>query len=198
MESNRRRSRAEIDNLRGSDSELLQKAKEGDDAAFHELVDRYASSMFRLAFALVGNGADAEDVVQETFVGAFQRMASFRGKSSVKTWLLRILSKQAARCHRRRSRNRAVPAGELLNGSQVLRDRIGGGQADETTDVRLDMTEIIGKLSMKHGQVLVLRELEGMSYSEIAEALGVPRGTVESRLFRARQELKKQLAGYLP
>ena len=76
--------------------------------------------------------------------------------------------------------------------------RAADASADDRIDARLDILETIGALSTPHQQVVVLRELEGMSYAEIAEVLNVPRGTVESRLFRARQELKKRLRGYLP
>jgi RNA polymerase sigma-70 factor (ECF subfamily) len=198
MEQARRHSRSESDHLQGTDSELLRKAQHGDDAAFHELVDRYAGSLFRLAVALVGNEADAEDVVQETILGAFRHMGAFQRRSSVKTWLFRILSKRAARCHRSRRRHPTVPFRETSEASELTPGHAADASAADRIDTRLDILETIGALSTPHQQVVVLRELEGMSYAEIAEVLNVPRGTVESRLFRARQELKKRLRGYLP
>ena len=178
-----------------TDPKLLQMASEGDAAAFHELVDRHAASLFRLARAMTGNAADAEDVMQETFLGAFQRMSSFQGRSSVRTGLVGILSRQAARSHRWRLRRPAVAFEEV---AEEPRARAGqASDASRASDARMDVGEALGRLSSEHRQVLVLREVEGMTYAEIAEVLGVPLGTVESRLFRARQELKEQLSDYL-
>ena len=175
--------------LHASDLELLQMATDGDAAAFHELVDRHAASLFRLARAMTANAADAEDVMQETFLGAFQQMSSFQGRSSVRTWLVGILSRQAARSHRWRLRRPSVALEGLAE-----EPRTGPG---ETSDARMDVGAALSRLSAEHRQVLVLREVEGMTYAEIAQVLGVPLGTVESRLFRARQELKGQLSDYL-
>ena len=173
-----------------TDAQLLQKAGTGDTAAFHELVERHAASLYRLAHALMGNTDDAEDVMQETFLGAFQNMSSFQGRSSVRTWLVGILTRQAARRHRWRLRRPAVALDDLAQDARA-------GEQQGASDARLDVTEALGRLSAEHRQVMVLREVEGMTYAEIAQALGVPLGTVESRLFRARQELKEHLSDYL-
>ena len=177
---------------RRTDEELVAAAAQGDDRAFHDLVDRHADRLFRLAFRLVSNSADAEDVVQETLMGAFRHLGRFRGRSTVRTWLSGILVRQAARCLRRRGRRRAAALPE----SEGLADRARDVAAD--TGRRLDIGGALRELSPEHREVVVLREYEGMSYAEIAEALAVPRGTVESRLFRARQQLKVILRGYLP
>jgi RNA polymerase sigma-70 factor, ECF subfamily len=179
--------------LCASDFELLQRAKEGQAAAFHELVDRHAAGLYRLACALTGQSAEAEDVMQETFLGAFQRMGSFKGRSSVKTWLVGILTRQAARHHRRRLRRPAVRLEQLASEPASERPE----QAVDAPDRSMDVAEALGRLSAEHRQVLVLREVQGMSYAEIAQALSVPLGTVESRLWRARQEMKAYLADYL-
>ena len=157
-----------------------------DEAAFHEMVERYANEMFRLAVSLVGNATDAEDVLQETFAGAFQAMPDFEGRSSVRTWLSRILVKQAAKWCRRRKVRRTV----------VL-DASAPGPSQEQ-GLRMDVLGSLETLTPEHREVIVLREFQSMSYEEIAEVLGVPRGTVESRLFRARQELRDRLGAYLP
>jgi RNA polymerase sigma-70 factor (ECF subfamily) len=174
--------------LCASDFELLRRARRGETTAFHELVERHAANLYRLACALTGDSAEAEDVMQETFLGAFQRMGTFRGRSSVKTWLVSILNRQAARHHRRRMRHPALPFEEPFEQPA----------AEHAADTRMDVAEALGRLSPEHRQVLVLREVQGMTYAEIAEVLAVPLGTVESRLFRARQELRAQLADYLP
>jgi RNA polymerase sigma-70 factor (ECF subfamily) len=176
-----------------SDLDLLQRAKLGDAAAFHELVDRHAAGLYRLACALIGDSSDAEDVMQETFLGAFQRMGSFEGRSSVKTWLVSILNRQAFRHHRRRLRRPALRLQEIAREPVADPD----APAERAPETRLDVSDAMARLSPEYRQVMVLREVEGMSYAEISQALGVPIGTVESRLFRARQELKSYLADYL-
>ena len=197
---NRERSRSlrrEIVHLPASDSELVRAAQRSDDAAFHELVDRYAGLLFGLAFSLVGNAADAEDVVQETFLGALRGIRAFRERSSVKTWLSRILVKQAARHHRSRSKRATVQLDDLCEASTTVLRAPQAAPSTAELDTRTDVLAALETLSAEHRQVVVLRELQGMSYQEMAEVLGIPRGTVESRLFRARQELKERLKGYL-
>ncbi|MGD2174592.1 MAG: RNA polymerase sigma factor [Candidatus Brocadiaceae bacterium] len=184
--------------LSRTDEELLAAARTGDEDAFHGLIERHAERLFRLAFRLVSNTSDAEDVVQETFVGAFEGMGAFEGRSTVRTWLIRILVRQAARCHRRRSRRKAVSLEDAgAAGGRELRDASRGDIAGEARR-RMDVSEALRMLSPKHREVVVLREYEGMSYAEMAETLNVPQGTVESRLYRARQELKALLRDYLP
>jgi RNA polymerase sigma-70 factor (ECF subfamily) len=183
--------------LRATDSELLRRAQHGDDQALHELVDRHAQSLFGLAFSLVGNAADAEDVVQETLLGAFRRLNAFEGRSSVKTWLTRILMRQAARHHRRRHVRRTVSIDRLSDPSaDILAGRPAPAGAEQL-NVRMDVMEALDTLSPLHREIIVLRELQGLSYAEMAEVLDVPPGTVESRLFRARRELRDRLKSYL-
>jgi RNA polymerase sigma-70 factor, ECF subfamily len=172
-------------NPEADDIELLRLAADGDRAAFHALVDRHAQRLYRLAVSLVGNSSDAEDVLQETFIGAFKGLRSFEERSSVKTWLTRILVMQAAQL--RRSRKRRM--------TQPMEDSIPTGAG--SPEIGLDVQAAIGKLSPEHREILVLREFEQMSYEEIAQVLGVPRGTVESRLHRARGEMREKLKDYL-
>ncbi|HTW93165.1 MAG TPA: sigma-70 family RNA polymerase sigma factor [Tepidisphaeraceae bacterium] len=172
------------------DMDLFRKAASGDGKAFHQLVDRHAQRLYRLAVSLVGNGADAEDVLQETFAGAYRGLSRFEGRSSVKTWLTRILMTQAARWRRDRRRRRVEavdPAGLEISSE--------GGQA--ASGRKIDLQAALQLLTPEHRQVLVLREFEQLSYDQIAEVLDVPRGTVESRLHRARGELREKLRAYL-
>jgi RNA polymerase sigma-70 factor, ECF subfamily len=180
-----------------SDWQLARRARGGDIAAFHELVDRHAASLLGMATMLVGNAADAEDVVQETLAGAFRGLGSFRGDSAVKTWLTRILLRQAAGLLRRRMRH---PAVSLEAADPASRSRYAGPSVPAGTgraDARMDLAAALAAMSEEHRQVLVLRELQGLSYDEIAEILSVPRGTVESRLFRARRAMQDRLKDYL-
>lgn len=177
------------------DASLLKRVAAGDGRAFHQLVDRHGDRLFRLAQSLVGNRADAEDVLQEAFAGAFRGAGKFEGRSSVKSWLTRIVITQAAKFWRsRRGKRDQSLEGEIGSGDGAGAD--GGESA--SVDAKLDLNACLKNLSEEHRQVLVLREIDGMAYDEMAEVLGVPRGTVESRLFRARAELKKKLKSYLP
>jgi RNA polymerase sigma-70 factor (ECF subfamily) len=152
--------------------------------------------VFRLAFSLVGNAADAEDVVQETFAGAFRGIDGFEGRSSVGTWLTRILVTQAAKLRRDRKRPTPQPLETIEGRGSELRASSQGGVA--SAERRMDLHAALALLSPEHRQILVLREFEQLSYEEMAEILGVPRGTVESRLHRARGELREKLKAYLP
>lgn len=180
----------EIGPLPPTDRELVRKARHGELDAFHALVDRHAPFLYGMALSMVGNTADAEDLVQETLTGAFRGLASFREESSARTWLSRILIRQVARHFRR---------------SQSLRLRVLGraqaplpAKAAATTrsDIAMDVGSCLMELNPEHREVIVLRELQGMSYDEIAAVLEIPRGTVESRLFRARKELQELLQEY--
>ena len=183
--------------MRVSDFDLVRRSRNGDHAAFRELVDRYARDLYGLAFALVGNAQDAEDVLQETFLGAFRQIAAFEERSTVKTWLSRILVKQAARCHRSRGSRKTVSLDDLSEpGSATAGKREAASSAGDY-HVRLDVLETLASLSPEHREVIVLRELQGMSYEEMADILCIPGGTVESRLFRARRELRDRLKDYL-
>jgi RNA polymerase sigma-70 factor (ECF subfamily) len=170
------------------DLRLLQRAGRGDSAAFHELVDRHASRLFRLAVSLVGNAADAEDILQEAFAGAFRGLRGFESRSSVKTWLTRILVIQAAKSRRSRK-----PTENIEQAAPAAT-----GDAAAGVDARLDLQAALQKMSAEFREVIVLRELEQMSYEEIAATLEIPRGTVESRLHRARAQLREKLKAYLP
>ena len=172
------------------DAELLNQIGRQDPAAVRALLERHGQYLFGVAHALTGNAADAEDLVQETLVGALT--SRFRGESSVRTWLVRILTNQAGML-RRRPFKRAAHVGldETPSPAAPATSETGGA------DAKLDLSTMLAALSIEHRQVLVLRELEGLSYEEIAEALHLPRGTVESRLHRAREDLRKKFKGYL-
>lgn len=183
---------------RESDLDLLRRANRGEDEAFHELVDRHAEALFGLAFYLVGNRIDAEDVVQETLLGAFRNAGSFEGRSSVETWLRGILMRQAARHHRSSYRRRENKTVSFSEGASNAFESKPTMSAAEASNVRMDVLAGLDELTADHREVIVLREIEGLSYQEIADTLNVPRGTVESRLYRARRELREWLSDYMP
>jgi RNA polymerase sigma-70 factor (ECF subfamily) len=175
---------------RDADAELLRRTAAGSGQAFNQLVDRHADRLYRVAFSLVGNAADAEDVLQEALAGAFRGAKKFEGRSSVKSWLTRIVVTQAAKFWRSRYGQRDISLEPEVNEPMAS----GGSLA---VDAKLDLNAALMQLSTEHREVLVLREIDGMAYEQMADVLGVPRGTIESRLFRARAELKKKLKGYL-
>jgi RNA polymerase sigma-70 factor (ECF subfamily) len=188
-----------------SDLELVRSAGGGDDDAFHTLVDRHAAMLFRVAQSLTRNRADAEDLLQETFVGAYRGLSSFAGRSSVKTWLVQILTRQAAKAWHRSRHHRsarsidAAAAGDDGNSGDAGVRGYAGDRALSSespaaaVDRRLDVAAVLKQISAPHREILVLREIRGLSYEEIAQVLEVPRGTVESRLSRARAEFREKL-----
>ena len=167
-----------------ADAELLSRAQHGDETAFREIVARHGRYLFGVARALVQNAHDAEDAVQETLAAAVS--AGYRGESAVRTWLVAILVRQAALLKRKRSRWWRRP--ERQDPAETL------GSFEQAIDARLDLAAMLGRLSDEHREVIVLRELEGMTYEQIAAVLHLPRGTVESRLYRAREQLKELFA----
>ncbi len=175
---------------RSSEVELLDRIHRGDDRAFGELVRGHGGYLYGVARALVRDEHEAHDVVQETFTAVLS--SRFRGDSALRTWLVGIAVRQAAMARRKRRpwlRLWRPPEDESDPPAPVSE----AGQA--AVEARLDLTVLLDRLSPEHREVIVLRELEGMSYEEMASLLGVPRGTVESRLHRARQQLRQGIEG---
>ena len=168
-----------------SESELINRVVDGDTSAFHRLVDEHAPYLFRMACGLVPSAGDAEDVLQETFLAAYVQLRRFAGKSTLRTWLAGILLNQAALWRRKRTRYPRLAAELEDEPNPQL-------PVSHAVDAKLDVQRMLQALSPEHREVLVMRECQQMTYDEIATALGVPRGTVESRIFRARQELRQR------
>jgi RNA polymerase sigma-70 factor, ECF subfamily len=172
-----------------TDIELIRRTARGSGPAFHQLLDRHADRLFRLAVSLTGQAADADDVLQETFAGAYRNAGTFKGDAAVGTWLTKILVRQVAQWKRSRVRHRSTDIEELTGVPSSVGHESG-------IVAKVDLQSALQKLSEEHQQVLVLREFEQLSYDEIATALEIPRGTVESRLHRARAELREKLKSY--
>lgn len=189
---------AEIVGLQRNDTELVTAAAGGDASAFHALVDRHGAHLFRLASMLSRTPADAEDIVQETFVGAFSGIGKFDGRSSVKTWLSRILTRQAARAWNKSRRSRQAATLDQAGGLPGDDPGLSVASTATAVDRKIDIAAELQMLSDEHREILVLREMQGLSYSEMAQTLGIPQGTVESRLHRARAEMRRRLQGYEP
>ena len=187
------------------DQNLVQQAAHGDDLAFSQLVDRYYERALRVSTGLLHSHDDAEDVIQEAFVRAHARLSDFRGESAFYTWLYRIvvnLSIDAMRKQRRERRLHLEEEGlhHALNQGRELWPTLRAH--DPFVNVQRQqlakrLREALNGMSENHRIVLVLREVEGLSYEEISEVLAIKKGTVMSRLFHARRNLQESLK-YLP
>ncbi|HEX8324114.1 MAG TPA: RNA polymerase sigma factor [Tepidisphaeraceae bacterium] len=152
----------------------------GDSHAMRELLRQHGNYLFGVARTLTISPADAEDVVQETLTALLT--AKFRGDAALRTFLVSIVVRQAALVRRKKR-----PTMRLANQD----DLPAGGNEQAAVDAKLDLAALLADLSPEHREVLVLRELQGHDYEQMAETLGVPRGTIESRLHRAREQLRR-------
>lgn len=173
------------------DSELLERARTGDNEAFRRLVERYEPSVAATVRGMLGNGPEAEDVGQETFIRFFRALDSFREESSLKTYLTRIainLSLNALK-RRRTLRDRFVRQDQ----ESIPEPSVSGeGEIDREERAEL-VRSAIERLEPKHRAVVVLRMMNGYSTKETAELLGLPQGTVLSRLSRGMKRLESLL-----
>ncbi len=178
------------------DRALVRRLQDGDSGALDDLFRRHREAAYRIAYRLLGNAEDALDVVQESFIHVLRGIGSFRGQSSFRTWLFRIVTHAALdwrRC-------RAVRSSASLDAESSPEPAATGERRRSPTDeaAAADLKEAIDKalmnVSEKNRVALVLYALEGMSYKEVAEVLGISIGTVMSRIFNARQRLRELLA----
>lgn len=181
----------ERDEKRVLEAELIEKIRNGDSAAYLELIADYRIRLYRKACSLLGSPDDAEDVLQEGLVTAYRAIAKFRGESGIYTWLYRIVVNKC-RDHMRSQRSRPVESLEFHN-PVISDDRVGVEKNLELSD---DARYLIGKingLDKKYRQILIYRYYDNLSYQEIAELVHVNVGTVKSRLFKARELLKRAI-----
>jgi RNA polymerase sigma-70 factor (ECF subfamily) len=178
-----------------TDEQLLASATAGDRPALEELFRRYRQPAYRVAHRLLGHEADALDAVQEGFVKVLTHLPSFQGRSSFKTWLLRVVSNAALDLGRQRGRREAlVPAadpGEAESGPLAWDDPTLGL---ERSDLRRALDAALASLPESQRQTFVLHVDADLSYREVADVLGISIGTVMSRLYYARQKLRALLA----
>ena len=170
--------------------------------AFRRLVERNERRAFAVAFALLRDENDAREIVQEAFLRAFKGLDSFKGTSAFFTWLYRIVTNLSIDLKRKPGRQVVDLDESRLSADEASVDFPALGRSGGTNpadDVR--RTEIAGRLQVAldalppyHCAVIVLREVDGMSYEEMAQAMGVSKGTIMSRLFHARQKLQRALA----
>ena len=190
---------ADSDSL--SDATIAARLKAGDLQAFEIIVRRHSGRLLATARRLLGNDHDAQDAVQETFISAFNSIATFRGDARLSTWLHRIVVNAALMQLRHRRRWPEVPIHDLLprfegDGCWAETTRLSSGAAEHFTgarDTRESIRRCIAQLPAIYRTVLVLRDIEELDTSEVGEMLGINVNTVKIRLHRARQALKSLL-----
>jgi RNA polymerase sigma-70 factor, ECF subfamily len=182
-----------------SDGELLNRSVLGDRGALDELFRRYRQPAFRVAFRLLGQEADALDAVQEAFIKVLTHLEDFQGRSSFKTWLLRIVSNAALDVGRKKAR-RSTQSADLGDEGDADPNLLAWNDPSrglDNADLRKALDGALATLSDAQKETFVLHVEGDMSYQEVADALGISIGTVMSRLFYARQRLKTELTEYV-
>ena len=181
------------------EASLVTQARTGNTSAFTELVRRYEGKIFRLAQHVTQNREDAEDVLQETFMKAYEHLDQFQGNSKFYTWIVRIAVNQALMKLRRRKTDKSVSLDETIDTGEdtVVREIAAWDENPEQRFSREELGEIldsaIESLEPPYRSVFVLRDIEELSTEETAEALGLSIPAVKSRLLRARLQLREKL-----
>jgi RNA polymerase sigma-70 factor (ECF subfamily) len=180
----------------GDDHRLIAESLNGNTAAFGELVRRYQDRLYNAVYRHVDNADDALDVVQEAFLNAYQSLHSFKGDALFFTWLYRIAFNTAISLKRKKRAMVRIDAGR--NGEPIIEpfdpsDTSRPGHALEQAEQERHVQQALARLSAEHRAVLVMKDMEGQKYESMAEVLGVPIGTIRSRLHRARLELRELL-----
>jgi RNA polymerase sigma-70 factor, ECF subfamily len=199
-----------------TEADLLRKAQFGDRAAFGQLVLRFQDRLYNSILRMVGDPEEARDLTQETFTRALVKIESFRGEAGPYTWLFRIAVNLAISQLRKVTRHRifsldAGGNGQASRGSGRSDDDQASALVDKIAETRTDAPPVqnekkeqgeqvlaaLGRLDAEYRAVLVMRDVEGFDYQQMADVLGLPLGTLKSRLFRARLALRDELKGYL-
>ena len=181
------------------DAALIKKAKNGDISAFEDLIDRHQQKVFNIAYRMCGNYDDASDMAQEALIKAYLNFDKFDGKSQFSTWLYRVTTNS---CLDQIKKNKKIPLTSLdseieTNEGSTVREIESRGKTPEqeleSKELSKEINECIKQLPAKHRTVIILRDINGMAYEEIAKTLNCSVGTVKSRVNRARSALKKLL-----
>lgn len=180
------------------EKQLIQQAAAGDAAAFEALVLRYQAQVYSLAYRMVGNEADAQDLAQEAFVRAWRALDSFQFSSQFSTWLYRLTSNICIDFLRAQKKRKHVSLTVLQDDEQQQWDMPDQKPLPEeqiiATEEHEALANAIAALDPEHRQVLILRIVNDCSYQQISQIMGIREGTVKSRLSRAREQLRKKLA----
>ena len=186
--------------LDAEEQELVERLKRRDEAAFNAFVIRYQDRVFRILLRMLGDRAEAEDLAQEVFISIFKAIDSFRGESQLSTWVYRVAGNHCRNrlkyLARRRQKMMDDFDEEIVGGAQgaLLPDRQGTpDRLLEARQTEVLLEEGLARLDDEQRELIVLREVEHLSYEEIMAITGLPEGTVKSRLHRARSALREHL-----
>jgi RNA polymerase sigma-70 factor (ECF subfamily) len=188
-----------------ADEALVERCKANDLHAFEELVRRYQTKIYNFVCKMTGDSADAEDIAQDVFVRVYQSVHRFRGESTFQTWVFRIAMNMCV--DRSRRTQRRVPVAYSLDASpeegaedsarEIPDETQVPERLAERAELQLEVRRCLAGMSAKLRTVVILYDIQGLSYEEIAQTLRCPIGTVKSRLFNARAELGRRLQPYL-
>jgi RNA polymerase sigma-70 factor, ECF subfamily len=177
---------------RASDLALVERCRQGNLGAFEELYRTHAGRIFSLAVRMLGNTADAEDLLQEIFLSAHRKLDSFRGEAALGTWLYRLATNQILDY----VRSRAARTGQLTDGlddASVVADGLGHRLGDRAID-RIDLERALAQLPEGCRAAFVLHDVEGLEHREVADVLGIAEGTSKSQVHKARLRLRALLS----
>ena len=178
------------------DAQLVADCKDGDQDAFSLLVQRYQRRVFNLAFRMLQDYEEANEITQDAFLAAWQGLPAFRGEARFSTWLHRIAYNCALRQLELRKRDQALQFALQAEQTLVREDEVQADMSLETLANQELVQEQLSQLPTKYRIVLILRHLQDMTYEEMAEVLTMPIGTIKTHLFRARNLLKERLQNF--
>ena len=188
-----------------AESEFIESLKAGDSEAFDIFVNRYSANVYALLFRLTENVEEAQDLTQDTFLRALKAIKNFRGESNLKTWLFRIAVNETKNRWRwwKRRKNDSIVSLDAENhfNEMPLSETIADVSENPETAVlrrerEFQLRKMLRELPQNFREVIILRDIEGLSYDEIAVALSTNVGTIKSRIARGREELRKKLSGF--
>ncbi|MCK5033806.1 MAG: sigma-70 family RNA polymerase sigma factor [Calditrichia bacterium] len=191
--------------MKSQDSELISKAKSGDEYALEELLGKYKIAVYNLVYRMVKDKQEAEDLTQETFIKTFKSLPSFNEEYAFSTWIFKIATNNCIDFFRKRKlKTYSIDKPIQYKTSEIQQDHPDTDPNAEKSMLAEERSELIKKaidsLPKKYNEAIVLRHMKEKSYEEIAEMLNLPLGTVKARIFRAREmlnkALKEKLSGY--
>lgn len=191
--------------MASSDRDLIRRFKQGDKESFKGLVEKYQSRIYRIVLAMIGDRNDAEDLCQDIFVKVYRYLPRFRGESKFYTWLYRITINTCINAQNGKKRKPSTVS--LSHPAKEGQDPLSSRIQEDSSRCSLEILEnkelgtkikaAINSLSDGMKELVILREIEDLSYKQLADVFQCSKGTIKSRLFRAREKLKKQLIPYI-